>query len=139
MDTKIKNNEGSTALEAAKQNTLVRSFDDYEMALQAVKQNRAKLANVMTTRNVEPVELTYHYIKRYNANHKLGSGAFGDVLLAEDNDLPEPKKFAVKMMKLSQRTDAPNDDDLKSFTKELSVRCLFGIESTNNGPISLEF
>ena len=77
----------------------------------------------MTTRRADPVELSYQYIKRCITNRKLWSGAFGDVFLAEDSSLP--KKFAVKMIKLSERSHGPNDKNLISFQKELSVRSAF--------------
>ncbi|KAI2497238.1 serine/threonine kinase [Fragilaria crotonensis] len=65
----------------------------------------------------DPVELSFQYVKSCITNRKLGSGAFGDVFLAEDCRLS--KKFAVKTIKLSERSDGPNDENLKSFKKEL--------------------
>ncbi|KAI2489361.1 serine/threonine kinase [Fragilaria crotonensis] len=86
-----------------------------------VEKDGASLGTVMTTRKDEPVELSYQYIKRCITNRKLGSGAFGDVFLAEDSRLP--KKFVVKMITLSERSDGggPNEDNLKNFQKELST------------------
>ena len=104
--------------------------------MREVKHNQELLKKVisMTTlkgssiRKADPVELSYHYIKRFMTKDKLGSGSFGDVFLVEDNALPEPKKFAVKMIKLIQRSDGANDKGLNSFQKELSVCSAFCIE-----------
>ena len=60
-------------------------------------QDGRKLLHVMNTTAADPVELSLEYILKrcIKMNHKLGSGAYGDVLfLAEDS--PLPKKFAVK-------------------------------------------
>jgi ankyrin repeat protein len=122
------------------------AFQNYDDALLAVPENRDKLANAMTTKDAKPVELSYQYIKRYLTKPKLGSGAFGDVFLAKDGDLPEPKAFVVKKIKLSKSSDDPNDNSdhpndklktLQSFQKELSVRSGFCIECCivwNNQP-----
>ena len=118
VDATIKCNKGSTPLDATKQKTLVRIFWDH-MMLHSVEENRALLGLAMTMRNIEPVVLSYHYIMRCITNRKLGSGAFGDVFFAEGRDLAEPKQFVVKMIKLSQRSDDP--EDLKYFRKDLSV------------------
>jgi ankyrin repeat protein len=137
----VVSDKGSTALHAAKQKALLRMFQDHGETLKAVEKDRALLPNVMTTKNAVPIELTYQYIKRYDTNRKLRSGDFRDVFLAEDSDLPEPKRFVVKMIKLSHRCD----ESLASFQKELLVRSIFCIEclascgTMNNGPISLEF
>jgi ankyrin repeat protein len=135
---------GLTARGAAARNAperfrdaIEREFQNYDDALLAVPENRDKLANAMTTKDAEPVELSYQYIKRYLTKPKLGSGAFGDVFLAKDGDLPEPKAFVVKKIKLSPSSNGPNDAYLKSFQKELSVRSGFCIECCivwNNQP-----
>jgi hypothetical protein len=121
VDATIKCNKGSTPLDATKQKTLERIFWDHEM-LHSAGENRGLLGLAMIMRNIQPVVLSYHYIVRCITNRKLGSGAFGDVFIAEGSDLPEPKKFAVKMIKLSQRSDDP--EDLKYFQKDLVVRSM---------------
>ena len=73
-----------------------------------------------------PVELSYQYILRYITDHQLGSGAFGDVYLAEDRHLP--KKFVVKKIKLAQSDQETIDQIQKSFQRELSVRSVFCVE-----------
>jgi ankyrin repeat protein len=130
VDEYLVDHDGQPAYEVArlcKKNVVLEAFHDHHDALQAVIENRKSLDKVMTTSEADPVELSYHYIKRYMTK-QLGSGAFGDVFLVEDNALPEPKKFAVKMIKLIQRSDGANDEGLNSFKKELSVCSAFCIE-----------
>ncbi|KAI2490607.1 serine/threonine kinase [Fragilaria crotonensis] len=124
VDANIKDNEGLTAFDVAYKHrkfATIKAFRDHTKTLEEVNKNRESLAKVMTTCKAEPVELSYHYIKHCIKIRKLGSGAYGNVFLVEDGYLPEPKKFVVKMMNLSQRTDGPNDEILISFQKELST------------------
>ena len=79
----------------------------------------------MNTPSAEPVELSMDYIERcMKKDHdgkpiKLGSGAFGDVFLAEDSHLP--KKFAVKMISPEQCDLETIEEMRRSFLRELSV------------------
>ncbi len=135
VDVKLKNEKGSTAGEMGEHDVAVRNaFRNHRRARLFDLRDRDLLEYAMTMRNTEPVELRYRYIKRCVTKIKLGSGAFGDVFLAEDSELPEPKKFAVKTIKHSPRS---NDKNLKSFQKELSVRSGFCRECCivwNNAP-----
>jgi hypothetical protein len=134
VDAKIKNNNGSTALDVAKHKALAPIFCDHDEAVKAVGKNRDSLAKVMlslkdpATRKVVPVELSFQYIEHCITNNELGSGASGNVFFAEDNDLPEPKMFAVKMIKLIQRSKDTNENNVKAFQKELSVCSAICIE-----------
>ncbi|KAI2500629.1 serine/threonine kinase [Fragilaria crotonensis] len=124
VDVNLKDNDDLTAFLVARRNErfhVLTVFRDETKALRKVNENRESLAVAMTTRK-EPVELTFHYVSRYITKCKLGSGAFGDVFFAEDRDLPEPKKFAVKMIRFSQNSD---NETLTSFRKELWVRIVF--------------
>ncbi len=126
VDVNVERDDGNTALDVARiegHANIVRLLEKYVLE---EDENWTLLGNAMTTRMADPVELSYQYIKRCLTNRKLWSGASGDVFLAEDSRLP--KKFAVKMIKFSERSDGPNDDNLKSFQKELSVRSAFFIE-----------
>jgi ankyrin repeat protein len=128
IDVNVQYKDGTTALDVAKHNKqygVVNVFPRHQKALEAADQDRKSLAKVMNTISADPVELSYQYIKDCITDQKLGSGPFGDVFLAEDSELPEPKKFAVKMIKISRSSD---DKTLKTFQKELSVRSLFCIE-----------
>ncbi|KAI2499332.1 serine/threonine kinase [Fragilaria crotonensis] len=85
-----------------------------------IEQFRKKLDHVMNTISAEPVELSLAYIERcIKKDHKLGSGAFGDVFLAEDSRLP--KKFAVKMISPTKCDDATIKEIRKTFRTELST------------------
>ncbi|KAI2512192.1 serine/threonine kinase [Fragilaria crotonensis] len=77
------------------------------------------LLKVMNTTSADPVELSAEYIQRSITDRKLGSGAFGDVLLAEDNHLP--KKFAVKRINLERCDEGTINNIRDSFQKELST------------------
>jgi ankyrin repeat protein len=96
------------------------SSDDAE-----IEQDQDKLREVMKTPSAEPLELTVEYIVRCikrdsdGKSIKLGSGAFGDVLLAEDSCLP--KKFAVKMMRPTSCDQETIEEFRKTFQTELSV------------------
>ncbi|KAI2489351.1 serine/threonine kinase [Fragilaria crotonensis] len=123
VNANLKDNDELTALEVAekhRQFAAIKAFRDHTKTLEEVNKNRESLAKVMTTCKAEPVELSYHYIKRCIKIREIGSGAYGNVFLVEDGYLPEPKKFALKMIKLSQSSDGPNKY-LKSFQKELST------------------
>ncbi|KAI2500615.1 serine/threonine kinase [Fragilaria crotonensis] len=113
VDMSLKDTSGKTARDVATIDEVVNAFDEHE--------NRKSLCNVMTTCKAEPVELSHHYIKLCITERKLGSGAFGDVFLAEDRDLPESKEFAVKMIKLSRSSDSPDEKNLESLQRELST------------------
>jgi general stress protein 26 len=92
-----------------------RPIDDAE-----IEGDRGKLRHVMKTTSADPVELSLEYIKRFTKNdHKLGSGAFGDVFLAEDNCLK--KKFAVKMISPTHCDEVFIKEIRKTFQTELSV------------------
>jgi hypothetical protein len=130
VDANLKDNDGSSAFDVARRPETIAVFkalDDQSKTLKEVNENRELLAEAMTTTSMaDPVELPFQYVKRCITDHKLGSGAFGDVFLAEDCRLP--KKFVVKTIKSSERSDGPNDEYLKSFQKELSVGSVFCIE-----------
>jgi hypothetical protein len=88
-----------------------------------IQQDRRKLLHVMKTTYADPVELSLAYIERcIKKDHKLGSGAFGDVFLAEDSHLP--KKFAVKMIRPTLCDQGTIENIRKSFRRELSVSSL---------------
>jgi hypothetical protein len=124
IDVNVRCKDGSAALDVAKYNKqygVVNVFQQHQKAFEAADQDRKSLADAMTTRK-DPVELTFYFIKRYITQHReLGSGAFGKVFLAEDSDLPEPVKFAVKL------SPSSDEETLKTFKKELSVRSVFCI------------
>ncbi|KAI2492674.1 serine/threonine kinase [Fragilaria crotonensis] len=86
----------------------------------AIEKDRSKLFKVMssTSKDHDPVELSHQYIEHCITNRTLGSGAFGDVFLAEDSHLP--KKFAVKKVKLAQCDQDTINEIRKSFQRELS-------------------
>ncbi|KAI2492666.1 serine/threonine kinase [Fragilaria crotonensis] len=85
-----------------------------------IEQFRRKLHHVMNTTSAEPVELSLAYVERcIKKDHKLGSGAFGDVFLAEDSRLP--KKFAVKMIRPTKCDDANIKEIRRTFRTELST------------------
>jgi hypothetical protein len=87
-----------------------------------IEQDRRKLLEVMETSSAKPVELSLAYIERcIKKDHKLGSGAFGDVFLAEDSHLP---KFAVKMISPTHCDQGYIERIRKSFRRELSVSSL---------------
>ncbi|KAI2503234.1 serine/threonine kinase [Fragilaria crotonensis] len=83
------------------------------------EQDRRKLLYVMNKASADPVELSFEYIKRCLTAHKLGSGAFGDVFLAEESRLP--KTFAVKMISPTHCDQATIEEIRKSFRTELSI------------------
>ena len=92
-----------------------RPIDDAE-----IEGDRGKLRHVMKTTSADPVELSLEYIKRFTKNdHKLGSGAFGDVFLTEDSLLP--KKFAVKLIIPTHCDEVTIKEIRKTFQTELSV------------------
>ncbi|KAI2497240.1 serine/threonine kinase [Fragilaria crotonensis] len=124
VNANLKDNDELTAFEVAQKHNkfaAIKAFRDEIETLEEVNKNRESLAKVMKTCKAEPVELSYNYIKHCIKMRKLGSGASGDVFLVEDRDLPESKKFAVKMIKLSQSSDGPNDEIWVSFQRELST------------------
>ncbi|KAI2503227.1 serine/threonine kinase [Fragilaria crotonensis] len=85
-----------------------------------IEQFRKRLHHVMNTTSAEPVELSLAYIERcIKKDHKLGSGAFGDVFLAEDSRLP--KKFAVKMISAAHSDQDTIKEIRRSFQTELST------------------
>jgi hypothetical protein len=87
-----------------------------------IDEDRSNLFNMMssTSKDHDPIEISFQYIQRCITNRQLGSGAFGDVFLAEDRHLP--KKFVVKKIKLAQSDQETIDEIQKSFQRELSVR-----------------
>ncbi len=129
VQVNLKDKSEKTARDVASGDAVLTVFNNYEDRLRAIEQDRKHLKNVMTAVAGNPVELSYQYIERYITKPKLGSGAFGDVFLAVDSRLP--KKFVVKMIKLSERSDGPNDENLKSFHTEFSVCCVFCIVWNN--------
>ncbi|KAI2494853.1 serine/threonine kinase [Fragilaria crotonensis] len=90
-----------------------------------IEQDRSKLLHVMNTPSADPAELSLEYIERCIKKDqdgklmKLGSGAYGDVFLAEDCRLP--KKFAVKMINPTKHDQDTIEDIRKSFQTELST------------------
>ena len=85
-----------------------------------IEHDRSKLLTVMNTTAADPVELSLEYIQRcIKKDHKLGSGAYGDVFLAEDGRLP--KKFAVKMISPTHCDEAAIKMIRKTFQKEILV------------------
>jgi hypothetical protein len=95
-----------------------RPIDDAE-----IEGDRSKLRHVMKTTSADPVELSLEYIQRcIKKDHKLGSGAYGDVFLAEDSHLP--KKFAVKLIRPTHCDQDTIGNIRKSFQRELSVSSL---------------
>ena len=100
------------------------SSDDAE-----IEQDRSKLLHVMRTTSADPVELSLEYIERcIKKDHKLGSGAYGDVFLAEDCHLP--KKFAVKMISPTKCDQDTIEEIRKSFRTELSVSSVLSVVFT---------
>jgi hypothetical protein len=96
-------NDGNTALDVARMyrgacKRLLRLLLEY---VEEEGEIRTLLGMMMTTRMADPVELSYQCIKR-------GSGDSGDVFLAQDGTCSLPTKFAVKMVKLSERSDGSN-------------------------------
>ena len=88
-----------------------------------IVQDRIMLLDVMNSPSAKPVELSLEYIQRcIKKDHKLGSGAYGDVFLAEDSHLP--KKFAVKLIRPTHCDQGTIENIRKSFQRELSVRSL---------------
>jgi ankyrin repeat protein len=88
-----------------------------------IQQDRNRLLEAMKTSSADPVELSLDYIERcIKKDHKLGSGAYGDVFLAEDSHLP--KKFAVKLIRLTLCDQGTIENIRKSLQRELSVSSL---------------
>ncbi|KAI2503197.1 serine/threonine kinase [Fragilaria crotonensis] len=85
-----------------------------------IEEDRSKLLHVMNTSSADPEELSLEYIERcIKKDQKLGSGAFGDVFLAEDSLLK--KKFAVKMIRPTDSNEAAIKEIRRSFQTELST------------------
>jgi ankyrin repeat protein len=140
VDATLKDKEGLTArdmADRARNCSVLEVFDNHSKDVEEVNKNRKLLAEAMTTTKAVPVELSFQYVNSCITNHKLGSGAFGDVFLAQDSDLPKRKKFAVKKIKLSQSSPGPDGKNLECFHSELSVRSIFCFECCivlNNEP-----
>ncbi|KAI2494513.1 serine/threonine kinase [Fragilaria crotonensis] len=93
----------------------------YDAAQIEQDRDRSKLLHVMNTSSADPVELSLEFIERcIKKDHKLGSGSFGDVFLAEDSRLP--KKFAVKVIRTNTKcNEAAIKEMRRSFQRELST------------------
>ncbi|KAI2491609.1 serine/threonine kinase [Fragilaria crotonensis] len=87
----------------------------------ALEKDLKLLLHVMNTPSADPAELSLEYIEQcIKKDHKLGSGAYGDVFLAEDSRLP--KKFAVKIIRTKTHcNEAAIKEMRKSFQRELST------------------
>ncbi|KAI2494578.1 serine/threonine kinase [Fragilaria crotonensis] len=87
----------------------------------ALEKDQKLLLHVMNTSSADPAELSLDYIEQcIKKDHKLGSGSFGDVFLAEDSRLP--KKFAVKMIRTNTKCDEADIKEMRrSFQMELST------------------
>ncbi|KAI2500617.1 hypothetical protein MHU86_13838 [Fragilaria crotonensis] len=99
VDANLKDNDGLTAFDVARCHekiAVIKALDDQSKTLKEVNENRELLAEAMTTTSMaDPVELSFQ--------------------------LSSFQEVAVKMIKLSERSDGPNDENLKSFQKELST------------------
>jgi ankyrin repeat protein/serine/threonine protein kinase len=128
VDTYIQGDDGKTAFDVAREKRHANILRLLEKHVQEEEENLSSLDTVMTTSTEEPVDLSFQFqfIKRCITNRRLGSGAFGEVFLAEHSRLP--KKFAVKIIKLPQRSDCLDDEKLETLQVELSVRSVFCIE-----------
>ena len=91
------------------------SIDDLKL-----DQDRDKLLHVMNTTAADPVELSLDFIKQcIKTDHGIGSGAYSDVFLVEDNGLP--KKFAVKMISPTHCDQDIIEEIRKIIETELAV------------------
>jgi hypothetical protein len=93
-----------------------------------IEQDRTNLRHVMTTPSADPVELSLEYIKLCLTDHKLATGAYGDVFLAEDSHLR--KRFAVKMISPTQCDQDTIELMRKRFQIELSVSSISSVVFT---------
>ncbi len=97
----------------------------------ALEKHQKLLLHVMNTSSADPAELSFEYIERcIKKNHKLGSGGYGDVFLAEESRLP--KKFAVKMNRtITTYNEADIKEMRRSFQIELSVSSVWSVIFTH--------
>ncbi|KAI2491914.1 serine/threonine kinase [Fragilaria crotonensis] len=145
VDVNVKDNDGFTALDVARKE----NKDDVARLLQehmerdphkksdaetpaseekrpssthvALEKDQKLLLHVMNTSSADPAELSLEYVERcVKKNHKLGSGGYGDVFLAEDSRLP--KKFAVKIIRTNTKCNEADIKEMRrSFQRELST------------------
>ncbi|KAI2503126.1 serine/threonine kinase [Fragilaria crotonensis] len=117
VDVNLPKHDGTTALDVARSkrhDNIVRV-----LTVETVERDRRSLARVMSSHSADPVELSLEFINQCTTLRGLGSGAFGNVKLVQDDTLQ--KKFAVKTMNLSRRDQVTADAIRRSFQREVSA------------------
>ncbi|KAI2491617.1 serine/threonine kinase [Fragilaria crotonensis] len=130
VEVNFRNKSGETAIDWARQNGLREvvcallppSKVDVDAETHAkLADDRSKLSLVMSSTSMDhdPVEFSLEFIKQCTFVRKLGSGAFGHVVLAEDRHLQ--KLVAIKKIKLDKSDQESVDKARKTFQMEIST------------------
>ena len=97
-------------------------------------EDRRKIHRVFSGLDIEPVLVSkyygHHCTNNYDVKNQIGVGGFGSVY--QGNDMTLRCSFAFKRVSMMADNPKKLEGVLKTFQREISVRCCYSVNARNN-------